>query len=169
MNNLVKVRNEWGMSPGEIFPYDEFTSIAGESISIHDPMYDVCMIVYTSALCAPCQQLGSILAAYQVKHPDLKIIVLIRGTKEEVIQEAELHGFMHLPIAILTDEIMQATETEHAPLVFLVGTGFDPSGERKLELTKGHILTRALAISEEHLDIIESTRRLPRIFYDLWK
>lgn len=169
MNHPVKTRREWGLFPGEIFPINEFTSvISGEPITVHDPAYDACMIVLTSVGCAPCRQLDSILAAYQEKHRDLKLILLIKGSKEEVLQEAELYGLLHMPIAILTDEIMAASETSHYPLAFLAATGFDPSGNRKLELQKGLVLMRAVAISEEHLDIIESTRRLPLVFYDLW-
>lgn len=170
MKTSVEESKEWGLNPGEQFPNLKLKTIEGEDFELFDPSYDTLMIIFSSPKCLPCQELNQILSEYQRKNTDLKVVLFMKGPIEESIQAKEKWNLENIAITELTDTIMEVTQTKHFPLTFLVSTGYDPVGKRKVPglLQKGRVIMKGLAVNEEHLDIIKSVSRLPRTYLDIW-
>jgi hypothetical protein len=170
LNLIAQESKEWGLNPGEQFPDLKLKTIEGEDFDLFDPSYDTLMIIFSSPKCIPCQELNQILAEYQRKNTDIKVVLFMKGRKEEIIQAKEEWHLVNIIVTELTDTIMEVTETKHFPLTFLVSTGYNPAGKRKVPelLQKGRIIMKGLAVNEEHLDIVKSVSRLPRAYLDIW-
>lgn len=170
LNLIAKQSKEWGLNPGELFPDLKLRTVEGEVFELFDPSYDALMIIFSSTKCLPCQELNQLLSEYQRKNKDVKVVLFLRGQKEEIIRTKEELYLENIVVTQLTDEIMQMTETQHFPLTFLVSTGYDPEKKRKVSklLQRGRIIMKGLAVNEEHLDIIKSVSILPRTYLDIW-
>jgi len=162
---------DWGLCPGNIIPRLELKDISGGKVELFDPAFDAVMLVLTSVKCAPCQTINSILPSYQEKHPDIKIIALFKGDVDEVSDAIKHFNMENLPVVLLTEDIMSALQTNHFPLAFLLSTGHDPNDKRKgpVDLREGMVIMKGLPLSEEHLDIINSVRKLPLAYHNIWE
>ena len=110
-------RSDLGFHKGERFPVTEFQLRDGSPYSLVGTKQS--LVIFASATCIACESILARIQNFQKKFPDLRILIIIEGTDEQVANKIEKHD-LELPIFHMKREEAPLFKNPPFPFAYLL-------------------------------------------------
>lgn len=139
--------NDQGLPPGTPFPAITLMQSAGTGPALPTLGRAGGLVVLTSIGCPTCTGLYPQLASYRIRHPELGVSLLVRGTEQDVKLILEQNS-LSVPATTLTPELARQLQSPAYPFTYFLSPD-------------GRVIAKGMAASEASLDLLLQSGRRP--------
>jgi len=145
IQSLEPFQRPTGLKVGTRAPLFALTDTEGRSVALQGFSGRRVLLAFSSTVCPACQQIYPILKNFQEIHPDIAVLIISRGSRED---NATLVRKERLAFPVLNgqDELIREYQVPAFPFFYLLDE-------------QGNIASRGIALSLEQLESLVNTGR----------